>query len=203
VLKKLLIGALGALVVLAGIVVYRTAMFTQPEQTKVDTVAHAVDAQAVASRLAQAIQIATISQQPPAPTDPAPFDAFIAWLEKTYPAVHEKLAHERIGGHTLLYKWAGKDANAKPVLLTAHYDVVPVIPGTEKEWKHPPFGGVIADGHVWGRGTLDDKGAVVTILEAVTALLAQGYQPQRTIYLSFGHDEEIGGDKGAAAVTAQ
>src|SRR5436190_22313136 len=104
-LKKLLIGTLGALVVLASIVVYRTAMFTPPEETKVGTVPHAVDAQAVASRLAQAIQIATISQQPPAPTDTAPLDAFIAWLEKTYPAVHEKLARERIGGHTLLYKW--------------------------------------------------------------------------------------------------
>jgi len=202
-LKKLLIGSLGVLVVIAVIVLYRAAMFTPPEQAKVETVAHAVDAQAVATRLAQAIQFATISQQPPAPTDPAPFDAFIAWLEKTYPAVHEKLTRERLGGQTLLYKWAGKDANAKPILLTAHYDVVPVIPGTEKEWKHSPFGGVIADGHVWGRGTLDDKGAVVTILEAVTALLAQGYQPQRTIYLSFGHDEEIGGDKGAAAVAAQ
>jgi carboxypeptidase PM20D1 len=202
-LKKILLGALATIVVLAVIVFYRTAQFLPPPQTSAETAAHAVDAVAVATRLSQAVQFLTVSHQPPTPTDPAPFEAFIAWLEKTYPAVHEKLMRERIGGHTLLYKWTGKDANAQPILLTAHYDVVPVIPGTEKEWKHPPFGGNVADGHVWGRGTLDDKCAVVTILEAVTALLAQGHQPQRTIYLSFGHDEEIGGDKGAGAVAAQ
>jgi carboxypeptidase PM20D1 len=202
-MRRILAGVVAILAALTAVVLYRTAMFVPPEQVTGEPASHAIDAQGVAARLAQAIQIPTISQQPPTPTDPAPFEAFIAWLEKTYPAAHEKLTRERIGGHTLLYKWNGKDANAKPILLTAHYDVVPVIPGTEKEWKHPPFGGAIADGHVWGRGTLDDKGAVVTILEAVTALLGQGYQPRQTIYLSFGHDEEIGGDKGAAAVVAQ
>src|SRR5436190_14247009 len=177
-LRKLLFGALALVVVLAAVVLYRTAMFVPPEQAKEELVSYAVDAKGISGRLSQAIQFATISQQPPAPTNPAPFEAFIAWLEKTYPAVHEKLSRETIGGHTLLYKWNGKDANARPILLTAHYDVVPVIPGTEKEWTHPPFGGVIADGHVWGRGTLDDKGAVITMLEAVTALLEQGFQPQ-------------------------
>ena len=202
-MRRILTGVVAILAALTAVVLYRTAMFVPPQQATGEPASQAIDAQSVAARLSQAIQIPTISQQPPAPTDPAPFEAFIAWLEKTYPAVHEKLTRERIGGHTLLYKWTGKDANARPILLTAHYDVVPVIPGTEKEWKHPPFGGTIADGHVWGRGTLDDKGAVVTILEAVNALLAQGHQPQRTVYLSFGHDEEIGGDKGAGAVAAQ
>lgn len=201
-LKKLLLALLVVLIALAGAVLYRAATFLPPEQVKLETVTYAIDAQAVAARLSQAIQFATVSQQPPVPTDPVPFADFIAWLEKTYPAVQEKLAREILGGRTLLYKWNGKDPAGKPILLTAHYDVVPVIPGTEKDWKHRPFAGVIADGYVWGRGALDDKSAVISMLEAVTFLLAQGYQPRQTIYLSFGHDEELGGDHGAAAVAA-
>lgn len=201
-MRKLLLGLLAVLVVVAGVVLYRAATFLPPEQAKVETVAHLVDAQAVGSRLSQAVQFATVSRQPPVPIDPAPFAGFVAWLEKTYPAVHGKLSREILGGHSLLYKWNGKDPASKPILLTAHYDVVPVIPGTEKDWKHRPFAGVIADGYVWGRGALDDKSAVISMLEAVTFLLAQGYQPRQTIYLSFGHDEELGGDHGAAAVAA-
>jgi carboxypeptidase PM20D1 len=75
-----------------------------------------------------------------------------------------------------------------------------VIPGTEAEWQHPPFAGRIADGYLWGRGALDNKNGVVGLMEAVTVLLREGFQPQRTVYLSFGHDEEIGGENGAAAV---
>ena len=202
-LKKLLLGLLAVVLGLTGIVVYRAAIYLPPEQAKVEPVTYAIDAQAVARRLSRAVQFDTISQQPPLPTDPAPFDGFVAWLAATYPEVHQSLPREILGGRTVLYQWAGKDAAAKPALLTAHYDVVPVIPGTEKAWKHPPFAGAIADGYVWGRGTLDDKGAVITILEAVTYLLKQGYQPQHTIYLSFGHDEELGGETGAAAVAAR
>src|SRR3970040_2244536 len=85
-----------------------------------------------------------------------------------------------------------------PILLMGHLDVVPVEPGTESRWKHPPFAGTVADGFVWGRGTLDDKASVTAILEAVEWLIGQGFEPQRTVYLAFGHDEELGGYSGAA-----
>ena len=199
-LQKLLLGLGAVVLVLAAIVVYRAAVFLPPERAKVEMVAHPVDARAVAAHLAQAVRFATVSQQPPLPIDPAPFDGFTAWLAATYPEAHQKLSLEVLGKRTLLYRWAGRDSAAKSVLLTAHYDVVPVIPGTEAAWTHPPFAGDIADGYVWGRGTLDDKSAVITILEAVTYLLRQGYAPQQTIYLAFGHDEELGGEAGAAAV---
>jgi carboxypeptidase PM20D1 len=202
VLRKLLLGLGAVALVLTGVIVYRAAVFLPPEQAKLEPVTHVIDAQAVAAHLSQAVQFATISQQPPMPIDPAPFDGFIAWLAATYPEVHQVLSREMLGNRTVLFKWAGKDSAAKPVMLTAHYDVVPVIPGTEAAWKHPPFAGEIAEGYVWGRGTLDDKSAVITILEAVTYLLKQGYQPPQTIFLSFGHDEELGGDTGAAAVVA-
>lgn len=199
-LKKLLL-SLGALVLaLAGVVAYRAAVFLPPQQAQPEPAVHPVDAQAVAAHLSQAVRFATVSRQPPLPIDPAPFDAFIEWLAATYPEVHKELSRELLNKRTLLYKWAGKDSAARPVLLTAHYDVVPVIPGTESAWRYPPFAGNVAGGYVWGRGTLDDKSAVITILEAVTYLLKQGYAPQQTIYLAFGHDEELGGEAGAAAV---
>ncbi|MEL6547422.1 MAG: M20/M25/M40 family metallo-hydrolase, partial [Myxococcota bacterium] len=86
-----------------------------------------------------------------------------------------------------------------PAVLMAHQDVVPVEEGTESLWTHPAFSGAIADGAVWGRGTLDDKNCVLGILEAAESALEAGLTPKRTVYLAFGHDEEIGG-KGATAI---
>jgi len=100
----------------------------------------------------------------------------------------------------LLFVWKGADASLKPILLVAHQDVVPIETGTEGKWTHPPFSGAVADGFIWGRGTVDDKGSLGGILEAVNTLLAKGFQPKRTIYLAFGQDEEIGGSNGAEKV---
>jgi carboxypeptidase PM20D1 len=82
----------------------------------------------------------------------------------------------------------------------AHMDVVPVDPATEKSWTHGPFSGQVTDGYIWGRGTMDDKASVLGILEAAEQLLAEGFKPQRTVFLAFGHDEEIGGNNGAAKI---
>jgi carboxypeptidase PM20D1 len=102
----------------------------------------------------------------------------------------------------LLFTWQGKDDRLKPMLLMAHIDVVPVDPSTESSWHHAPFSGEIADGYIWGRGALDDKSSLMAILEAVESLLANNFRPARTIYLAFGHDEEIGGINGAAKIAA-
>ena len=66
-----------------------------------------------------------------------------------------------------------------------------------QEWTHPPFSGAVADGFVWGRGSIDVKLTVVTLLESATALLAKGWQPERTLIFAFGQDEEVGGAYGA------
>jgi len=84
----------------------------------------------------------------------------------------------------------------------AHMDVVPADPASEKNWSYPPFAGRIAGGYVWGRGTMDDKASVLAILEAAEYLLAHGFTPRRTLYFAFGHDEEIGGSRGAAEIAA-
>src|SRR5262249_50686402 len=84
----------------------------------------------------------------------------------------------------------------------AHQDVVPIAPGTEKDWLHEPFGGAIADGYVWGRGSWDDKGNLLAVLEALEQLVAAGFSPRRTVMLASGHDEETGGARGAQAIAA-
>jgi hypothetical protein len=81
-------------------------------------------------------------------------------------------------------------------------DVVPVDPDTEDEWQQEPFGGRISDGYIWGRGAIDNKSTVLGTLEAVEMLLADGFRPTRTVYLAYGHDEEVGGTNGARAIAA-
>jgi carboxypeptidase PM20D1 len=160
-----------------------------------------LDDAGVLARLGEAIRFPTISHEAEGAMDREAFEGFIGWVERSYPAVMGELSVRRIGGYSLLMTWPGSDPGLPPVLFAGHYDVVPVVPGTESAWTHPPFAGTVADGYVWGRGALDNKNAVVGLLEAVSWMIARGERPQRTIYLSFGHDEEVGGEAGAGAVT--
>jgi carboxypeptidase PM20D1 len=155
-----------------------------------------------AERLAGAIRIQTISAEDPAAFDSAAFARLHAYLETAFPRVHAQLRRETVAQHSLLYAWHGADASLDPILLLGHLDVVPVEPSTDKTWQQEPFGGRIVDGAIWGRGAIDNKSAVVGILEAVEMLLAEGFRPQRTVYFAFGHDEEVGGAAGAKQIAA-
>ncbi len=191
----------GGLLLLIAVIVGRAVILTPSAPSPGPTTERPVDAGGIASRTSQSIRFKTISKQAPQTLDPGPFEAFIKWTTLTYPEVHQKLEWERVGTYSLLYTWKGSNPSLAPILLTGHYDVVPVIPGSEADWAYPPFEGAIADGYVWGRGALDNKSAVVTIYEAATLLLTEGFKPKRTIYFAFDHDEEIGGQEGAGAIT--
>lgn len=167
----------------------------QPEP--LTATSHPVDAQASATRLAGALKIATHSHTAD-PATLAPFNELEAYLRAQYPHTHQTLKVERIGDGGLLYTWPGRDPSLPAVLLTAHLDVVPADDAAL--WQQPPFGGVIKDGFIWGRGALDDKVSALGILEAVEPLAKSGYQPQRTLLLAFGWDEEIGGHLGAEQI---
>ncbi|WP_104106942.1 M20/M25/M40 family metallo-hydrolase [Nocardioides sp. 616] len=147
------------------------------------------------SKLQALVRLPTVSHRDPALVDVAAFDALLGELERQFPLLHQRLELTRVGSHGLLFRWAGAD-DARPVVLMAHLDVVPV----EGTWTHPAFDGVIADGQLWGRGTLDDKGCVVGICEAVETLLERDFTPAQDLWLSFGCDEEVMGSTAQEAV---
>ncbi len=183
------------------------------------------DARAV-DRLRALVRIPTIARPTSGPgprADRDTFERFIATLPELYPRVHATLTRERLGtdpaanaaplsplapgpgpGYTLLYRWPGSDPTGArtPTVLMAHYDVVAA---TDDGWRHPPFAAELVDHEgepvVWGRGAIDDKGALAAILEAVERLLDAGVTPRHDVLLLFGHDEEVAGT-GARAVVA-
>ena len=198
-IKRLLFGLLGLVLLLAAVLVVNT-LRQGSRQVQVPALAKLpVDEARVAESMAIAVRARTVSGL----LDPAgvalEFDKLHAHLRERYPLLHATLKLEHVG-HSLLYTWAGSDPAAQPFAFLAHQDTVPIAPGTEVLWKKPPFAGVIEDGFVWGRGTLDNKSNLITQMEAVEALLQAGFKPRRTFYLIAGHDEEVGGQRGAVAI---
>ena len=194
---------LAAFGLLLAVLIGRTlAMTPEPFDAGPEVLVPAVDREAVVGRLSQALQIPTVSITE-THGDPETFRRLHAHLERSFPKVHETLTRSTVNEHSLLFEWRGTDPSLAPLLLLAHMDVVPVEPGTEGDWGQPPFSGAIVDGEIWGRGAMDDKTAVMGILEATESLLATGFAPERTVMLAFGHDEEIGGRDGAQAIAAK
>jgi carboxypeptidase PM20D1 len=193
---------LAAVLFVLVVVVAAKALLTSSHQIEVAALAPvAVDADAVTERLAGAVRIRTISSDDDEHAADAELARLHQYLENQFPEVHRVLKRESVAGLSLLYTWPGSDASAAPILLMAHQDVVPIAPGTEKDWTEPPYGGVRHEGFVWGRGSWDDKANLLGELEAVEALIKRGYVPRRTVYLAFGHDEETNGS-GARAIVA-
>lgn len=129
------------------------------------------------------------------------FEKFMGYLERTFPLVHKKLHLAKVNKLSLVYTWEGKNPSKKPILLTAHYDVVPVQPETIPEWTFPPFEGGYDGQYLYGRGVSDCKNLLIGLLETIELLLAEGkFEPDRTILLAFGYDEEAAG-RGAEAIS--
>lgn len=177
-----------------------SALRYKPYPSTVEPLSIVTVSPTAAERLAGSIRIPTISYDDS--TSPKAFSALHAYLEAAFPRVHSQLRREKVGLHSLLYFWQGSDSALKPILLMAHLDVVPVEPGTETKWQEKPFGGRIADGFIWGRGAIDNKLSVLGTLEAVEMLLREGFRPARGVYLAYGHDEEVGGRRGAREIAA-
>ncbi len=157
------------------------------------------------NRLQSAIQIPTVSQPLSRLTAGSPLHRFRDFLAEAFPALHRPPFIRRTGldfGDALIpsvmFEWPGRDSKLEGILLMSHFDIVPIEPSTFSNWTHEPFSGHIDDKFLWGRGTLDCKHGVMAILEAIDRLAADGFQPERTIYVALGHDEELGGKDGNA-----
>lgn len=188
---------LAALAALAAVVVVRTLSFTPKPEEPVAPMPVAVDREKVVRDMQDMIRCRTVSHADESLTDFAEFDRFHALLAERFPLVHKAATLEHVGKTGLLYTLRGKKSD-KPSVLMAHYDVVPV---TEAGWTRPPFDAVIEDGCIWGRGTLDTKGTLLGVFEALEQLLAEGYVPEQDLYLSFAGDEEISGPSCPAIVS--
>jgi carboxypeptidase PM20D1 len=193
-----------AVLALVALLVFRSATHFagQDDAPRAELTQVAIDEQAAVQRFAQSLTFPTISHDDRSNFDAAAFRGFADYLQSAYPLVHQHMQRTLISGYSLVYHLPGSNPDLEPVLFMGHMDVVPVQEDTLADWTHPPFAGVVEDGIVWGRGSVDDKVGVIGLLEAAELLLQQGLRPQRSLYLAFGHNEETGGADGAQAIAA-
>ena len=196
--KRILLFLCGVLLVLATIVLFNTFRNTST-QVKAEVVPAPEIKPEALQHFQQAIAFKTISFGDSTLFNSTQFIGFRKFLETTYPQMHQMLGREIVSNYSLLYKWQGKNETLKPVVIMAHQDVVPIEEPTKAMWTVDPFAGTVKDNFIWGRGTTDDKINLISICETVEKLIGEKFQPDRTVYFAFGHDEEIGG-KGAKAI---
>ena len=199
-IKRILLALLLVVGVLVVAVAGKTWLTPSRQIAVAPVVKPTIDAEAAAKRLSSAIVLQTVSSADDPTLNAAEFDKLHLLLARQYPKLHATLKKEVIGQHALLYTWAGTDAKAPPIALMAHQDVVPIASGTEKSWTQDPFSGLVQDGYIWGRGTMDNKGNLLSQMEAIEMLIGGGFQPKQTVYLIAGDDEEVNGLRGAKPI---
>lgn len=201
-MKKLLLGIVAILVILIVILIYRaqTLFYDRQVEPATGITEIQLDEEGALRRFSEALKIPTISHDDRSNFDTAAFIDFHEFLSTAYPLVHEHATRTIINNYSLIYHLRGSEPSLEPVLFMSHMDVVPVEKITAEEWTYPAFSGTVKDGTIWGRGTMDDKIGVVSLMEALELLLSENQEPQRDIYFAFGHDEEVGGSDGAAKI---
>ena len=187
---------LAVIVVFLAVLLIRAALFRPHEELRPSGEKVELDEEKIVKDMVEMIRCKTVSYNDESMIDKAEFKKFQDLLPKLYPKVHENCPREFVGVNGMLYHWKGKKAE-EPVVLMAHYDVVPV---EESLWEKPAFEGIIEDGMIWGRGTLDTKGTFCGIMEAAEKLLGEGFVPEHDIYLAFSGQEEINGPSCPAIV---
>ncbi|MFI5130347.1 MAG: M20/M25/M40 family metallo-hydrolase [Chitinophagales bacterium] len=198
-IKKIIFGLGIAVLVLIGIILVNTFRAKAWPIHPSDSVPQPLPDSAV-WHMSQAIQIPTISISDSSAVDTVAFRSFNSFIERAYPLVHQHLPKIFINEFSLVFEWKGKNPSLPPIILMSHYDVVPVEPSVLDKWTAPPFSGAVTDTCIWGRGAVDDKYGVISILEGTEAMLRKGFAPQRTIFICFGHDEEVSGQGAKATV---
>ena len=187
---------LAVIVLFLAVLLVRAAMFRPHAELKPSEEKVALDEKKIVEDMVEMIRCKTVSYNDESLIDQEEFRKFQDLLPKLYPKVHETCTREFAGVNGMLYRWKGKTAD-EPVVLMSHYDVVPV---EESLWDKPAFEGIVEDGMIWGRGTLDTKGTLCGIMEAAEKLIGEGFVPEHDIYLAFSGQEEINGPSCPAIV---
>ncbi len=181
----------GAIVAAAAANAVHAAVYRPKKTESTPLPEEEIKVQRYRDNLSKAVQFKTISNRDSQKVDWKEFEKFHKFLEEAYPLVHEKLEKEVVPPANLLYRWKGSKPELKPIALLAHQDVVPISKGTEDDWVHGPFEGHDDGEFIWGRGTLDMKNHLIAVMESVEALLEDGFEPERDVYLLFGDNEEV------------
>lgn len=180
----------GAVFLLLGILLLRAAFF-RPKSKSVPTGSPiSFDRERAVSALQSLVRCKTVSHPNPMVEGDGEFEKLIELLPRLYPLVFQNCSFQRFPERGLLLKWPGKRSSS-PTVLMAHYDVVPA---DEALWDKPAFEGIIENGVLWGRGTLDTKVTVNGILSAAEHLMAEGFSAQNDVYFAFSGSEEINGN---------
>ena len=184
-------------IILIAVIMVRTLQFKPAAAEPANPEALELDEAKIVADMADMIRCKTVSYNNEELVDRGEFAKFESLLKERFPKINEACTFTKLGKTGLLYYLPGK-SSAKPSVMMAHYDVVPI---EEAGWDKPDFDGVIEDGYLWGRGTLDTKGTLCGVVEALEQLLKEGYVPENDLYLSFSGDEEISGDSCPAIVS--
>ena len=186
---------LALLALFLAVIIIRALLFKPKAQPPVSQETVTFDKDAAVDALAQLVRCKTISYNNKAMEDDGEFQKLLDLLPTLYPHVYKTCTLLTLPDRGLLYHWKGKQPG-DPAVLMAHYDVVPV---DEDKWEKPPFSGIIEDGVLWGRGTLDTKVTFNGVLFSANHLIAQGFVPEHDIYMAFSGGEEVNG-KGAVNI---
>lgn len=196
-MKKLLLTLILLFLLFIVYLLFNTFTFSS-NQLEVAAIEKVATPEGAVQRFVEAISIRTVSFEDEADFDSTQFQLFNDFLVKNYPLTNSALEHQTFNAFSHLYKWEGSDTALEPIILASHIDVVPIA--SLRKWTVHPFTEGIKNDTIYGRGTMDDKFGVIGIMEAVEQLLKTGHQPKRTIYLAFGHDEEVSGHRGAETI---
>ncbi|MGL2994538.1 M20/M25/M40 family metallo-hydrolase [Flavobacterium sp. TSSA_36] len=169
------------------------AQFLRKKKKKTIKYENIIISDSATEHLSKAIQFETVSKTDSLFFYTEEFQKFKAFLKESYPLVFKNCTEIKLNSNAILLKWEGTNTNLKPNLFMAHQDVVPAKQQAH-EWRFPPFGGIINEGRIYGRGTLDDKSSLIGLLEATEYVLKFNYEPLRTTYFAFGDDEETDGN---------
>lgn len=224
--KKKITGIIILLIaVFISILLIKTAIYPfhkAEDKAATEALSHELSEKAI-KRLAGGLRIPTVSTEVYEETNFEPFDAFKAYLPKVYPQIYLHMDTMTINNYGLIFHWKGKNKEKKPILFLSHYDVVPVIgydpaeiasdtiyQPDDKEiapmssgqttWDYSPFSGAVVNKRIYGRGSLDMKGMLFSLLEAADNLITEGFEPEQDIWFAFGHDEEVSGRQGAVHI---
>uniref|UniRef100_F6S6G5 N-fatty-acyl-amino acid synthase/hydrolase PM20D1 n=1 Tax=Monodelphis domestica TaxID=13616 RepID=F6S6G5_MONDO len=202
-------GVVGTVLALGAVLLLRTATFPGPDElpdwgqagtSRIPAQFSETERTAMKEALKEAIRMPTVafSSENINTTALAEFGQF---LPKVFPSMFSTsfIHHEVVEEYSHLFTIRGSNPKLEPYMLLAHIDVVPA---SEDGWEVPPFSGLERDGFIYGRGTLDNKNSVMAILQAMELLLRRNYVPQRSFYISLGHDEEVSGKHGAQKIAA-